>query len=341
MARRGERMNAEQKRLEDTRARRAHWRRWGPYLADRQWGTVREDYSASGSAWDYLPHDHARSRAYRWGEDGILGISDNHQRLCFALAVWNERDPILKERYFGLTGPEGNHGEDVKEYYFHLDATPTHSHMKGLYKYPQREYPYAWLVEKNRRRSRRDREFELLETDVFDKNRYFDVTAEYAKADCDDILIRITATNRGPEPAPLHLLPKLWFRHSWSWEQGARRPRLSREAGPSVPTVVAEHPEMDGAYRLSCEGEPELYFTENESNTHRLWGAANPAPYVKNGIHERVIRGNRDAVNPAGEGTKAVAHYRLVMASGESAALRLRLARREAPARLPGHVARR
>ena len=320
-------MNAEAKRLEDARERRAHWRRWGPYLADRQWGTVREDYSASGAAWDYFPHDHARSRAYRWGEDGILGISDNHQRLCFALALWNERDPILKERYFGLTGPEGNHGEDVKEYYFYLDATPTHSYMRGLYKYPQGEFPYARLVDENRRRGRRDLEFELLDAGAFAEGRYFDVTVEYAKADVDDILIRITATNRGPDPAPLHLLPTLWFRNTWSWDHGAPRPRLSREGESAAPTVVAEHPAMDGVYRLHCVGEPALYFTENDSNARRLWGADNPSPYVKDGIHERVVHGDHAAVNSNSEGTKAAAHYRLVVAPGESAVLRLRLAK--------------
>ena len=231
-------MNTEAKRLEETRERRAHWRRWGPYLADRQWGTVREDYSPSGDAWDSFPHDHARSRVYRWGEDGILGISDNHQRLCFAVALWNERDPILKERYFGLSGSEGNHGEDVKEYYFYLDSTPTHSYMRGLYKYPQAEFPYAWLVEENRRRGRRDPEFELLDTGVFHEGRYFDVAVEYAKADTDDILICITATNRGPDPAPLHLL-----RRSGSGTRGRGRREPSahgwpaRRARPSSPSI--------------------------------------------------------------------------------------------------------
>ncbi len=317
-------MNTEAKRLEETRERRAHWRRWGPYLADRQWGTVREDYSPSGDAWDSFPHDHARSRVYRWGEDGILGISDNHQRLCFAVALWNERDPILKERYFGLSGSEGNHGEDVKEYYFYLDSTPTHSYMRGLYKYPQAEFPYAWLVEENRRRGRRDPEFELLDTGVFHEGRYFDVAVEYAKADTDDILICITATNRGPDPAPLHLLPTLWFRNTWSWTPGAERPRLARETGSAV---VAEHPEMEGLYRLQCDGAPDLLFTENESNARRLWGVDNPSPYVKDAFHECVVHGDREAVNPAGEGTKAAAHYRLHVGPGESAVVRLRLAR--------------
>jgi hypothetical protein len=323
-------MTAEERRLEEARARTAHWRRWGPYLADRQWGTVREDYSPYGAAWDSFPHDHARSRVYRWGEDGILGISDNHQRLCFALALWNERDPILKERYFGLTGSEGNHGEDVKEYYFYLDNTPTHAYMRGLYKYPQAEFPYRWLVEENRRRGRRDFEFELLQTGAFDQGRYFDVAMEYAKAGPEDILIRITATNRGPDPAPIHLLPTLWFRNTWSWDPGAKRPRLARAAEAGAAAVIAEHPEMDGLYRLSCEGEPELLFTENESNFRKLYGGDNPSPYVKDAFHERVIHGNRDAVNPAGEGTKAAAHYRLVLEPGASAVVRLRLAQQGA-----------
>ncbi|MGH7387975.1 MAG: MGH1-like glycoside hydrolase domain-containing protein [Candidatus Rokuibacteriota bacterium] len=319
-------MTMDEQRLAEARDRTTHWRRWGPYLAERQWGTVREDYSPHGTAWDHFPHDHARSRAYRWGEDGLLGISDNHQRLCFALAIWNEKDPILKERLFGLTGSEGNHGEDVKEYYFYLDNTPTHSYMRGLYKYPQAEYPYTRLVEENRRRGRRDLEFELLQTGVFDEGRYFDVAVEYAKAEPENVLIRITVTNRGPEPAPLHLLPTLWFRNTWSWEPGAKRPRLAREAG-AVATVVAEHPEMGGLYRLSCEGSPELLFTENESNFRRLWGVENPSPYVKDAFHECVVHGNRAAVNPAAEGTKAAAHYRLLVEPGASAVVRVRLAK--------------
>src|SRR5215470_10672658 len=214
-------MNAEEKRLQESRDRKVHWKRWGPYLSERQWGTVREDYSAGGTAWDYFPHDHARSRAYRWGEDGIAGISDRHQLICFALALWNGRDPILKERIFGLTGSEGNHGEDVKEYYFYLDSTPTHSYMKYLYKYPQAEFPYARLVEENQRRSKQELEFELMDTGVFDQDRYFDVVVEYAKATPEDILIRIEATNRGPEAAELHLLPTIWFRNPWSWQPGA------------------------------------------------------------------------------------------------------------------------
>src|SRR6266849_1803487 len=324
--RRGD-MTAEQRRLEETRSRTAHWRRWGPYLADRQWGTVREDYSAHGTAWDYFPHDHARARAYRWGEDGILGISDNHQRLCFGLALWNGRDPILKERYFGLTGTEGNHGEDVKEYYFHLDATPTHSYLKGLYKYPQAEYPYSRLVEENRRRGRRERECELLETGVFEDGRYFDVTVEYAKAAPEDILIRITAENRGPEAAPIHLLPSLWFRNTWSWDAESERPRLAREGKGAGRVILASHPEMGGTYRLACDGEPELLFTENNSNLERLYGTPNPSPYVKDAFHEYLIHGRLEAGNPLQEGTKAAAHYRLMVDAGASVVLRLRLTR--------------
>jgi mannosylglycerate hydrolase MGH1-like protein/glycosyl hydrolase family 63 len=330
-------MTQEEKRLQDNRERKAHWRRWGPYLADRQWGTVREDYSPHGTAWDYFPHDHARSRAYRWSEDGLLGISDNHQRLCFALALWNERDPILKERYFGLTGSEGNHGEDVKEYYFYLDNTPTHSYMRGLYKYPHAEFPYAWLVEENRRRGRRDPEFELLQTGIFDGGRYFDVAMEYAKAAPEDILIRITATNRGPEAAPLHLLPTLWFRNTWSWDRGVPRPRIRRDGEAAA--VRAEHPEMDGAYRLDCEGEPEMLFTENESNLQRLYGADNPSPHVKDAFHEHVIHRAHGAVNQGGEGSKAAAHYRVIVESGASAVIRLRLSKQGTSGAAPARAA--
>ncbi|MBI4537045.1 MAG: hypothetical protein HY712_03705 [candidate division NC10 bacterium] len=274
-------MSAERRRLEETRARLAHWRRWGPYLAERQWGTVREDYSPDGEAWAAFPHDHARSRTYRWGEDGLLGISDNHQRLCFALALWNGRDPILKERLFGLGGPQGNHGEDVKEYYFYLDSTPTHSYRRALYKYPQTEFPYARLVEENARRSRHESEFELLDTGLFGEDRYFDVSVEYAKAGPEDILIRVTAVNRGPDSAHLHLLPPLWFRNTWSWEPGAERPRLWREnQARSETAVVAEHPGFPQTDRLFCEGAPELLFTENETNAQRLFGSPNPRPFM-------------------------------------------------------------
>jgi hypothetical protein len=319
-------MTAEEQRLAEAQARTAHWRRWGPYLSERQWGTVREDYSPHGTAWDSFPHDHARSRAYRWGEDGLLGISDNHQRLCFALALWNERDPILKERLFGLTGSEGNHGEDVKDYYFYLDSTPTHSYMKGLYKYPQAEFPYARLVEENRRRGRRDPEFELVDTGVFAGDRYFDVVAEYAKGAPDDLLIRITVTNRGPDPASLHLVPTLWCRNTWAWEAGAGRPRLRMgPAASGTSCVRVEHPDLGGSYRLYADGTPAWLFTENETNHRRLFGVENTSPFVKDAVHEAVVRGDTGAVNPDQEGTKAAAHYRLSLGPGERAVVRLRL----------------
>ena len=259
---------AEQKRLNDAREAGIPWKKWGPYLSERQWGTVREDYSQDGNAWNYFSHDQSRSRAYRWGEDGLGGISDDGQRLCFALALWNGRDPILKERMFGLTNSEGNHGEDVKEYYFYVDSTPTHSYMKYLYKYPQREYPYGDLIETNRRLTRDDFEYELLDTGIFDDDRYFDVFVEYAKAGPEDILIRVTAHNRGPEPAQLHLLPTLWFRNTWSSGDDTPKPDLRHAQGG----ILASHPEL-GQYMLSCDGGPDLLFTENESNTERLWGS--------------------------------------------------------------------
>ena len=320
----------EEKRLAEARERTAHWKRWGPYLAERQWGAVREDYSPHGTAWDYFPHEHARSRVYRWGEDGLLGISDNHQRVCFALALWNGKDPILKERLFGLAGPQGNHGEDVKEYFFYLDSTPTHSYMKALYKYPQAEYPYSRLVEENARRSRADPEFELLDTGVFDDNRYFDVFVEYAKATPDDLLIRITVANRGPDPAPFHLLPTLCFRDTWSWDHGAPRPKLSRDdSAGGLAVVRVEHPGMTGAYRLYCEGEPTLLFTENETNFRRLYTVENTSLYVKDAFHDYLIHGHKGAVNPAQEGTKAAAHYRLQLGPGQAAVVRLRLSNHE------------
>src|SRR3989449_623044 len=283
-------------RLEEARQRQKHWKRWGPYLSERQWGTVREDYSPGGTAWEYFPHDHARSRAYRWGEDGLAGVSDNHQRLCFALALWNGRDPILKERLFGVTGNQGNHGEDVKEYYFYLDSTPTHSYMKYLYKYPQRAYPYAALLAENARRDRRRPEYELLDTGVFADNRYFDVVVEYAKATVDDLLIRVAITNRGAEPAEVHVLPTLWFRNTWAWEPGSPRPRLcagSSRVGWSV--VAAEHATL-GRRWLVCEGAADLLFTENETNARRLWGATNPTTYVKDAFDDYVVHGRADAV---------------------------------------------
>ncbi len=318
-------MIEEQNRLIESEERRAYWRRWGPYLSERQWGTVREDYSPHGTAWGYFPHDHARSRAYRWGEDGLCGISDNHQRLCFALAVWNGRDPILKERLFGLGNPEGNHGEDVKEYYFYLDSTPTHSYMKCLYKYPQAAFPYDRLVEENRRRGRGQPEYELLETGAFDDDRYFDITGEYAKGGVDDLLIRITAANRGPEAAELHLLPTLWFRNTWSWDVGAARPQLQATASTRGQAVIAARHQTLGARWLHAEGAPELLFTENETNFARLFGVPARSTYVKDSIGERVVAGKEDAVNPARVGTKAAAWYRASVPAGGQIALRLRL----------------
>jgi mannosylglycerate hydrolase MGH1-like protein len=312
---------AEAQRLLEAGDREAHWKRWGPYLSERQWGTVREDYSLHGTAWESFPHDHARSRAYRWGEDGLAGISDNHQRLCFGLALWNGRDPILKERLFGLTGNEGNHGEDVKEYYFYLDSTPTHSYMKYLYKYPHAAFPYGRLVEENRWRGRGAPEFELVDSGVFDEDRYFDVVVEYAKAAIDDILIRVSVTNRGPEAAECHLVPSLWFRNTWSWQPGRAKPRLAA-SGASV--IEADH-ETLGLRWLSCGGAPDLLFTENETNFQRLYGVANPGPYVKDGINDYLVEGRGEAVNPAREGTKAAAHYRLRIAPGETRSVRLRL----------------
>jgi hypothetical protein len=328
---------AEHRRLAEAREGRAHWKRWGPYLAERAWGTVREDYSADGSAWEALPHDFARSKAYRWNEDGIAGIADDGGRICFALALWNGRDPILKERLFGLTGHEGNHGEDVKEYYYYLDSSPTHSYMKMLYKYPQAAFPYTRLVEENRRRGRDEGEFELLDTGVFDDDRYFDVVIEYAKATPDDLLIRISAINRGPEAAGLHLLPTLWFRNEWAWGDWHRlangtapppRPRIwldRDDMGEGREQVVAEHHDA-GRYLLAYEGSPALLFTENETNLARLYNVPNPQPYVKDGIENAVIHGRADLVNPAREGTKVAAHHHLTVGAGETATIRLRLA---------------
>src|SRR5437879_4631711 len=315
----------EDRRLEEARTRKKHWKRWGPYVSERQWGTVREDYSADGTAWEFFPHDHARSRAYRWGEDGIGGISDRHQMICFALAFWNGRDPILKERLFGLTGNQGNHGEDVKEYYFYLDSTPTHSYMRMLYKYPQAEFPYEYLVEENQQRGRQAPEFELLDTGVFHENRYFDVLVEYAKADVEDILIRITVSNRGPEAATVHMLPQLWFRNTWSWGRDLRRP-VARK-GTCVPgsaCVELQHWQY-GKRWLLCAGKPDLLFTENETNNARLFSGRNRTPYVKDAFHEYVIRGNKAAVNSEHLGTKTAAYYPLQLGSGQSATLKLRL----------------
>jgi hypothetical protein len=318
-------MIEEQKRLIENEERRAYWSRWGPYLSERQWGTVREDYSPYGTAWSYFPHDHARSRAYRWGEDGLCGISDNHQRLCFALSFWNGRDPILKERLFGLGNPEGNHGEDVKEYYFYLDSTPTHSYMKCLYKYPQATFPYQLLVEENARRGRPSPEYELLDTGVFDGDRYFDITMEYAKVAVDDLLVRVTAINRGPEAAELHLLPTLWFRNTWSWDRGTSRPQLQAISSAPGSAVIAARHQTLGARWLHAEGTPELLFTENETNFSRLFRVPARSPYVKDSIHERVVTGKDDAVNPARVGTKAAAWYRMSVPARGQVSLRLRL----------------
>jgi hypothetical protein len=324
-AKRSAKLSEEEKRLEENRERTRHWNRWGPYLAERAWGTVREDYSADGAAWGYLPHDHARSRAYRWNEDGIAGISDRHQMICFALSLWNGRDPFLKERIFGLAGPEGNHGEDVKEYYFYLDSTPTHSYMKYLYKYPQSEFPYRKLYEENRRRSKLEPEYELLDTGVFDEDRYWDVTVEYAKADAEEILIQVEVTNRAAEAATLHLLPTIWFRNTWSWDGHTRKPALRKGEGS---LIEVEH-DYYGLRRLYCEGEPELLFTENETNAQRLFNAPNSSPFVKDGINDYVVEGRQNAVNPEQRGTKAAAHYRLNINPGETATVRLRFTDKE------------
>src|SRR5262245_30486474 len=279
----------EQRRLNDAREAGIPWKKWGPYLSERQWGTVREDYSGSGDAWDYFSHDQARSRAYRWGEDGLAGISDDQQRLCFSLALWNERDPILKERLFGLTNSEGNHGEAVKEYYFYLDSTPTHSYMKYLYKYPQAAYPYSQIVETNRRRGKHEPEYELLDTGVFDDDRYFDVVVEYATAGPEDIRVRISAFNRGPERATLHVRPTPGFRNVWAWGGDAARPALRRVAlGEEGGLIAASHPDL-GERFLFCENAPELLFTENETNSERLFGSPNPSPYVKDAFDRYLV----------------------------------------------------
>jgi len=301
------------------------WRKWGPHLSERQWGTVREDYSQDGNAWDYFTHDHARSRAYHWGEDGLAGISDDQQLLCFCVALWNGKDPILKERMFGLTNSEGNHGEDVKEYYFYLDSTPTHSYMKHLYKYPQAAYPYGDLIEKNRQRNRGDMEYELMDTGVFNGDRYFDVFTEYAKHSPEDILIQISVSNRGPEPATLHILPTLWFRNTWTWWPGTPKPSLKQISGhKGAQTVAASHADLGQRY-LYCEGDVPLLFTENETNNERLFGTANASRYVKDGINNYVVQGDRNAVNPEKTGTKAAPHYQLNVGQGQTVSVRLRL----------------
>jgi len=321
---------AEAQRLEEDGRRQNNWKRWGPYLAERAWGTVREDYSPDGSAWSYFPHHQAPSKAYRWNEDGLAGICDRHQYICFALALWNGRDPILKERLFGLSGPEGNHGEDVKECYFYLDSTPTHSYMKCLYKYPQAEFPYSHLVEENRRRGRQAPEFELIDTGVFDEDRYFDVFVEYAKASVNDIAIGVEVFNRGPEAATLHVLPTIWFRNVWSWGQGARTPRLW--AGESAPGrwVVELDQDYYGRFWLHGEGEAQLLFTENETNLQRLYGVENDPPYVKDAFHDYVIGGRGEAVNPRRRGSKGAAHYVLHLPARGSSRIRMRLTDRVA-----------
>ena len=322
---------AEDHRLHETKTGKVHWKQWGPYLAERAWGTVREDYSSNGNAWDYFPHDHARSRVYRWNEDGLAGISDDQQNLCFALALWNGQDSILKERLFGLSGSEGNHGEDVKEYYFYLDATPTHSYMKMLYKYPQVAFPYADLVETNRRRGKDAPEYELIDTGVFFENRYFDIFVEYAKAGPEDILIRITAFNRGPDAADLDLLPTLWFRNTWSWgweHDKMRLPQLRDISSEKSDAkwIEADHPTL-GPYLLACNDADALLFTDNETNTERLFGSPNPTRYVKDAFHRYVLDGREDAVNPDHVGTKASALYHREVMPGESISIRLRLRR--------------
>ena len=324
-------MSAERTRLEEARQGQAAWKKWGPYLSERQWGTVREDYSANGDAWNHFPHDQARSRAYRWGEDGLAGVSDDQQRICVALALWNGKDPILKERLFGLTNSEGNHGEDVKEYYFYLDSTPTHSYMKYLYKYPQAAYPYDEIVKTNKGRSRQEPEYELLDTGVFDRDRYFDVFVEYAKASPEDLLIQVTVCNRGPEPATLHVLPSVWFRNTWSWGGSDSRPSLRQVAHDARGSVIGlGSPEL-GSRFLCAEGQAGLLFTENETNSERLFATPNRTPYVKDAFDRYLVQGEKGAVNPGHTGTKAAVHYTLEVGARKSETLRLRL-RESAPA---------
>jgi len=314
--------DAEEARLREARTHNVPWKKWGPYLSERQWGTVREDYSPNGDAWNYFSHDQARSRAYRWGEDGIAGISDHRQLLCFAVALWNGRDPILKERLFGLTNAEGNHGEDVKECYFYLDSTPTHSYMKFLYKYPHREFPYSDLVLENRKRNRLELEYELLDTGIFDDDRYFDVFVEYAKAAAEDILIRISVCNRGPEPALLDLLPTLWFRNTWAWSGVAQTAPSLKQEGPQ--SIAAAHESLADRWLLLDRAVPVL-FTNNETNTERIFALPNASPYVKDGINDFIVLGQRDAIRKDAHGTKAAAHYRLTVPAGATEVVRLRL----------------
>ena len=324
-------MNAERTRLIEAKSHVKHWKRWGPYLTERAWGNPREDYSADGSAWDFFPHDHARSRTYRWTEDGIAGICDNHQRLCFAFAFWNGRDPILKERLFGLNGNEGNHGEDAKEYYYYLDSTPTHSYLKFLYKYPQSEFPYAQLVRESRARSRKQGEYELMDTGIFAEDRYFDIQVEYAKHDVNDVFARVTLINRGPDKAPLHVLPTLWFRNTWSWGYGTPRPEMQRF---DTQTILAREQSL-GEFKLWLEESPALLFTENLSNTKRLFNYDNGEPYTKDAFHRYLIHGDKGAVNPEENGTKACGLYSFELAPGECKLLHFRLYSGDAPA--PNH----
>src|SRR5215469_11256883 len=318
------RLTAEEVRIEESRNRIAHWKRWGPYVSERAWGTVREDYSQDGNAWDFLSYDQARSKAYRWNEDGIAGICDRHQFVCFALAMWNGRDPILKERLFGLTGNEGNHGEDPKEYYFYLDSTPTHSYMKYLYKYPQAAFPYKELVEENRRRDKFDSEFELLDTGIFDDERYFDVEVECAKSSPEDLLIRITASNRGPEAAPLDLLPTIWFRNTWSWAHHSAKPRLGLGKNDNSGTTINVEHRAYGERYLHLQTAVAVLFTENETNTLRLYGVPG-LEFCKDGINDFVVNGRTNAVNPAQVGTKASPHYEILIAPQASVSISLRL----------------
>ncbi|MHA2202303.1 MAG: MGH1-like glycoside hydrolase domain-containing protein, partial [Candidatus Hodarchaeales archaeon] len=318
-------ISQEAKRLKEDRERKDYWRRWGPYLSERQWGTVREDYSANGDAWNYFPHDHARSRVYRWGEDGLGGISDNHQRLCFALSLWNQKDQILKERLFGLTNQQGNHGEDCKENYYYLDSTPTHSYMAFLYKYPQQEFPYEKLEIENRNRTRYDPEYELIDTGIFDENKYFDIFVEYAKATSEDILIKITAINRGPEPAPLILLPTVWFRNTWSWDEQNERPLFKQiKHDDETTTIRCTHSTL-GKRWLFCEHASEVIFTENETNYQRLFEIDNQTLFTKDGINDYIVNGKLEAVNPTKKGTKLACHYEFQLNPKESKIIRLRL----------------
>ncbi len=327
-------MNAEQQRLTENNSPEESWHFWGPYLAERAWGTVREDYSGNGDAWNYFPHDHARSRVYRWNEDGIAGICDYKQRLCLGFAFWNEHDPFLKERFFGLTGPQGNHGEDVKEVYWYGDSTPTHSYMSMLYRYPQARFPYEELIAQSGARSKMESEFEIWDTSALANNRFFDIKIEYAKASPYDILIRATATNCGPEPTTLHLLPLIWFRNTWSWGRDNRKPNLQErgEDNSDVEIIEATHPDI-GTYRLHIEGAERLLFSENESNLERLWGVPNTSPFAKDSINDAIVHGKIGAVNPNQVGTKAAADYKFTISPNESCAVRLRLTKIDTPGR--------